>query len=417
MSLLDRLLGRHQGFPSSAPSKESPQEAIQAALDKAAAAGDKESPEETIQGALNKAATAGDRDKVQMLVGAFRGRPYALKILDDALTVSRLTRWHAVTRDLEQARQLVKQDSESRGASLVENEPILAHVPMKEGKKYLAPCQLLAEIGRGGMGVVYRAYHTNLGVEVAVKCLHPAQGQLSSDSIELFRREARAAASVQSGNVVRVFDVLSQFGVHYIIMEYVHGETSRDRVLRVGALPLNEALFVAREAARGLAMAHQAGIIHRDVKPDNVLISDAGEIKVSDLGLANPDAGRILVEAGKAIENGQSLLLTNAVFGTPLYMAPEQWTQPRQVRPTADVWVLGSCLYFLLVGDDPTLSGSPCGFAGQFADVRKARTIPTHVALVIEKATARSPDRRYPSCVEFGDELDRMLAGVNIRLQ
>ena len=206
------------------------------------------------------------------------------------------------------------------------------------GFKVLEPAVLYDKVGQGGMGTVYRGRHFKLDLDVAVKCLKRSLAEDSPDFVARFEREARLAASIAHQNVVRVMDVHCSHGLHYIVMEFVRGESARERVLRKGKLTEQEALAIVLGAASGLAEAHSHGIVHRDIKPDNLLVSTEGRIKVADLGLA------------KAESAGQSLSAASSVMGTPQYMAPEQWESPN-VGPAADVWALGATLYYLLCGE------------------------------------------------------------------
>jgi formylglycine-generating enzyme required for sulfatase activity len=228
----------------------------------------------------------------------------------------------------------------------LKTDPLLRDVPELEGFKVLEPCVLYSRLGQGGMGTVYKGRHLNLEIDVAVKCMSQALAQNGPGFVERFQREARLAASIHHQNLVQVYDVSQRSGVHYLVMEYVAGETVRDRVARKGPLKPQEALKILLGAASGLAEAHSMRIVHRDIKPDNILISNDGRVKVADLGLA------------KAIEATEGHTLTQGVMGTPQYMAPEQWEDSARVGPSADVWALGATLYHMLVGKNAIESGT-----------------------------------------------------------
>ena len=167
-----------------------------------------------------------------------------------------------------------------------EPDPLLNGVPEIEGFKVLDPCVLYTRIGAGGMGAVYYGKHLTLNVDVAVKCLKRELAERDEDFVVRFQREAQLAAEIHHQNLVGVFTVDQRDGVHYLVMEYVKGETALDRVERKGPLELREACTVAYGAACGLAAAHRKGIVHRDVKPENIMIAGTGEVKLADLGLA-----------------------------------------------------------------------------------------------------------------------------------
>ena len=219
-------------------------------------------------------------------------------------------------------------------------DPLLRDVPEQDGYKRLGGCVLLQTLGRGGFGTVFRGRHLRLDVDVAVKCLEPSLAQRDESFMLRFQREAQAAARVNHPNVVRVFDVDQEHGVHFLVMELVEGESAGRRVQRKGRLPLEEGLLITLGLARGLAAAHAAGLVHRDVKPDNVLISSAGEVKLADLGLVRPE------------DSESGLTASDSALGTPRYMPPEQFQDSSTVGPAADVYALGATLYFLLVGRD-----------------------------------------------------------------
>jgi formylglycine-generating enzyme required for sulfatase activity/serine/threonine protein kinase len=232
-------------------------------------------------------------------------------------------------------------------------DPFLRDVPLIEGYKTLGKCVLYEKLGQGGMGAVYRARHINLDLDVALKCLLPDLGRGGSDAarretVQRFLREARVAAQLGHENLVRVFDVDRAHGLHYLVMELVEGETLRDRVRRKGALSPRESVAIIRAASQGLALAHRQGIVHRDIKPDNIMVSADGVVKLADLGLA------------RAAEAVDSLATSRgAVMGTPSYMPPEQFADASRVGPRADVWSMGATLYFLLTGQDGVRASSP----------------------------------------------------------
>ncbi|MCC7012483.1 MAG: protein kinase [Planctomycetes bacterium] len=283
------------------------------------------------------------------------------------------------------------------------DDPLLAEIPEVDGFKVLEPCVLYAKLGEGGMGAVYRGRHLNLDIDVAVKCLRRSLADQSDAFIQRFQREARLAAGIHHQNLVQVYDVSQKSGVHYLVMEFVLGETARDRVRRKGPLKLAEALRIAYGAASGLAEAHQRRIVHRDVKPDNILIGRDGRVKVSDLGLA------------KAIEGEVDSSLTQGVMGTPQYMAPEQWEDSSKVTPAADVWALGATLQYLLCGEDPIAVGTLQQVFRRicvepFPEIRARRPdVPSEVAALIERCVTRDLGQRFADCGQVARELSRLV--------
>jgi serine/threonine protein kinase len=281
----------------------------------------------------------------------------------------------------------------------------LARAIEVEGYKVLPPCVIYGKIGQGGMGAVYRGRHLNLDIDVAVKCLKPELVGGDDQFVVRFRREARAAAQINHQNVIRVFDVAEDQGLHYLIMELVQGESARERVTRKGKLAVGEALEIVYGAALGLAEAHRKGFVHRDIKPDNIMVSSSGQVKVADLGLAKP-----------SIRDEQASLLsgTNLVMGTPQYMPPEQWENTTNVTPAADVWALGATLYYLLVGGEAIQKDSLPRIMQRimlqpFPDPRVARPdVPDDVAAVVAKATRTAVAERYPDAQALAEAIEHL---------
>jgi len=202
---------------------------------------------------------------------------------------------------------------------------------------------ILDEVARGGMGQVFRAEHAMMGREVAVKVLPRAKATPESEAA--FRREMRMLGRLDHQNLVRAFDAGYDAMVYYLVTEYVPGLDLKRQVLKHG--PLDEALAasVISQAARGLAYAHEHGLVHRDVKPGNILVLPEGRVKVLDLGLA-----------GSQIEEESSRL--GRVVGTMDYIAPEQIRAPDDVGPSADIYSLGCTLYFIVTGQVPFPGGT-----------------------------------------------------------
>ncbi|MFT7540342.1 MAG: serine/threonine protein kinase/formylglycine-generating enzyme required for sulfatase activity [Gammaproteobacteria bacterium] len=277
--------------------------------------------------------------------------------------------------------------SESRLDPLA--DPLLRDVPTIEGYKVLDQRYVLFEtLGQGGMGVVYRGQHGALDIEVAVKCLDPGLVRRNGEFVARFEKEARAAARIQHQNVVRVYDVAEDQGLHYIVMEYVQGEDARKRIARKGALGPDESARLILGAARGLAAAHKIGLVHRDIKPDNILIGANGLVKVADLGLA------------KQIGGDSGLTYSGATMGTPRYMPPEQYGDAKSVGPAADVYSLGATLYFLLTGVDAIGGSSLLEVVEQvrtqpFPDPRAVQPdVPDALAELVAVCTQREPADR-----------------------
>ncbi|MEZ6197867.1 MAG: protein kinase [Planctomycetota bacterium] len=285
------------------------------------------------------------------------------------------------------------------------DDPLLSDTPVVDGYRVLGPCVLYTKIGQGGMGAVFRGRHVNLDIDVAVKCLKKSLASEDEAFVLRFQREARLAAGLNDANLIRVFDVDQQHGLHFLVMEFVEGESLRERVRRKGALAAEEAALIIRNASQGLAVAHAREIVHRDIKPDNILVSRRGEVKVADLGLA------------KALEAKEGVTATNMVLGTPQYMPPEQWEGTHSVGLPGDVYALGATLFYLLAGRDPIEGGSLTEVLRRvcfepFPEVAQAVPgIDAGLAEIVRRATAKDQAARYPTAAELRDALDGWLRG------
>jgi serine/threonine-protein kinase len=215
--------------------------------------------------------------------------------------------------------------------------------------KYVGKVRLIERIGHGSMGVVYRGYHDDLQREVAIKILSNKHDDTQRRLLRRFKREGKAAATVQHPNVVRVFESGDYHGRPYIVMELVIGASLGDVLDQKRLLAWDHALSIAVAIAEGLAAIHSASIIHRDIKPDNILLGEDGSVKITDLGLA-----RYLDD-----QDLSRLTATGVVVGTPLYVAPEAIKDTLTSGPAADVYSLGATVYHAIAGEPPFNGESP----------------------------------------------------------
>jgi len=255
-------------------------------------------------------------------------------------------------------------------------------------------------LGEGGMGTVWKARHTRLDMVVALKVIGR---RLSGDPAaeERFQREMKAVGRLRHPNIIRAHDAGEAGGRAYLVMEYAPGVDLADLVKRRGLLPPADACEVVRQAALGLQHAHEAGLVHRDVKPSNLLLTPDGVVKVLDLGLARWDAAAEPVVANP----GDSTLhdeLTGASrrLGTRDYVAPEQWRDPRAVDARADIYSLGCTLVYLLTGKPPRTA--PAGKVG----------VPT---VVLRRLLSPEPAERYPSAAAVAAALTPRARGADLR--
>ncbi len=260
--------------------------------------------------------------------------------------------------------------------------------------------RLESKLGSGGMSTVFLANDETLERLVAVKVMHREMSD-QPDQIERFRREARSVAQLSHPNVVAVIDAGEDGGYPYIVFEYCDGETLKERIERLGRLPFDEAAAYAIETGRGLAAAHAAQMVHRDVKPQNVLIDSDGRAKVTDFGIA------------RSLE-ADGLTKTGRVLGTTDYVSPEQ-AMGQSVGPRSDIYSLGIVLFEMLTGDVPFKAETIVGVAMKHVndpmpDVQKLRPgTSAALASVIERATRKDPEGRYPDMGAMLAELEGAL--------
>jgi eukaryotic-like serine/threonine-protein kinase len=257
------------------------------------------------------------------------------------------------------------------------------------------------KIGSGGMSTVYLAFDPTLERWVAIKLMH-RDISTDPDQLERFRREARAVARLSHPHVVTVIDAGEDDGTPYIVFEYVEGETLKERINRLGRLPVSEAVAYAIEIGRALSCAHSHRLVHRDVKPQNVLIDLDGRAKVTDFGIA------------RSLE-AQGLTATGRVLGTTDYVSPEQ-AMGHDVTEQSDIYSLGICLYEMLTGEVPFKADTQVAVAMQHVreplpDVQRRRPeISAALAAVIERATAKETRNRYATVDAMVHDLEQVLA-------
>ena len=257
-------------------------------------------------------------------------------------------------------------------------------------------------LGAGGMAEVYEGHDRLLARRVAVKVLL-AQYAHDPAFLARFRREAQAAASLSHPNIVAVFDTGSEDDIWFIVMEYVAGRTLKDVIRTEGALYWARAAEIAADVAGALSAAHARGIVHRDIKPGNVMLTTDGKVKVMDFGIARASAV-------------PSITQTAAVVGTAQYIAPEQ-AQGLEVDARTDVYALGCCLYEMLTGQVPFTGPTPVAIA--YRHVREDPTpprmlnpdVPVPLEQVCLKAMAKRPEDRYQTALEMRQDLERVRTG------
>jgi serine/threonine protein kinase len=260
-------------------------------------------------------------------------------------------------------------------------------------------------VGTGGMSSVYRARDRLLERLVALKVLHPHYGD-DEEYVERFRREARSVAQLSHPHIVTVIDRGEDDGQQFIVFEYIDGENLKQLVARTGPLPARRALEFAIEIADALAFAHEHGLIHRDVKPQNVLVSPEGDAKVTDFGIA------------RSLDVEHGVTQTGTVLGTSNYLSPEQ-ASGKPTTPATDVYSLGVVLYELLTGDVPFPGDNFVAVAMKHLhelppDLLEQRPdVSLRLAAAVDRALEKDPARRFPTMDQFARELRQCLAELD----
>jgi serine/threonine-protein kinase len=260
------------------------------------------------------------------------------------------------------------------------------------------------KLGAGGMADVYLAEDQELGRRVAIKILNSRHGN-DDQFIERFRREAKNAAALNHPNIVSIYDRGEAEDTYYIAMEFLDGRTLKELIVGRGAAPINVAIEYARQILSALRFAHRHGIVHRDIKPHNVLVDGEGRVKVTDFGIARAGTSQMTE--------------TGSIVGTAQYLSPEQ-AKGGEIDPRSDLYSLGVVLYELLTGKTPFDGETPVEIAMKHLSTTPKPPsalrpdVPPELDMVVMRALAKNPDERYQSADEMEGDLERVARGAKV---
>lgn len=276
--------------------------------------------------------------------------------------------------------------------------------PVAIGAK-LGPYRILSKLGQGGMGAVFKAQHEHLDKTVAIKVLSGAVTN-QTDAVARFRREMKAVGKLNHPNIVQAHDAGEIAGTHFLAMEFIDGTDLLHLVRDRGPMSIVNACKAVRQAAQALAAAHAVGLVHRDIKPSNLLVTKTGQMKVLDLGLA--------LLGGDATNRTADITTAGQTFGTPDYMAPEQWEDSHSADARTDLYALGCTLFFLLTGKAPyetdlhrtAVNKMKGHLMDSPPDLKAARSdVPNDVVAIYQKLLSKKPADRYQTATELAEAL------------
>ena len=271
------------------------------------------------------------------------------------------------------------------------------------GSTFAGRYQIIEELGKGGMGSVYKAHDTEINEKVAIKLIKP---EVAADkkTIERFRNELKFARKIRHKNVCQMYDLGEEKGTRFISMEYVPGEDLKRLIRKVGQMPVERTISIAKQVCEGLTEAHRLGVVHRDLKPQNVMVDEEGNARILDFGIARSLKAKGITGAG-------------VMIGTPEYMSPEQ-AEVKEVDQRSDVYSLGVILYEMATGRVPFEGETPLGIAMKHKsempkDPKEINAqIPEDISRLILRCMEKDKEKRYQSAGEVNSELTRIEKGI-----
>jgi len=285
---------------------------------------------------------------------------------------------------------VMREESESSPSSGAKAE--------KAALQEIGEYEVVNKLGQGGMGAVFEAVHVKLGRKVALKVLNRKLTD-NPNALARFQREAKSAAAMNHRNIIGVYDIGEDQGTHYFSMEFVDGESVRERIEREGQLPLTDTLDMIGSVAEALQYAHERSFIHRDIKPENIMLTSSGDVKLADLGLA------------KSLEDDIAVTATGTGLGTPYYMAPEQSMDAAHVDHRADIYALGITMLHMVTGKRPYDGKSALEIVKKHLQdplptgEELGTPLPETIEQVVRKMCAKERDDRYADYAELLEEL------------
>jgi serine/threonine-protein kinase len=265
------------------------------------------------------------------------------------------------------------------------------------GRRY----EISRVLGSGGMGMVFQAHDRDLDEPVALKVLRPEIARMDPSILERFKTEIRVARRIAHRNVVRTFDFGDADGIKFISMEFIQGMTLKQLIRGKGALPLNVGLSIAKQACAGLVAAHDLGVVHRDVKPHNIMLTPQSEVKIMDFGIVRDE------------KRESGMTQTGLIMGTPDYMSPEQAQGKGDLDQRSDVYSFGVVLYEMFTGALPFRGETPIAVAMKHVQERPKAPravnpdVPAELEKIILRAMEKAPAARYPRMADLQVELHR----------